>query len=90
MPTSKIKTVAPIMDGDEQSSFQNKHGQTNYKYEIVFEDGTAGEVNSTKEGTYTYSVGQEVEYKSSENEHALHGTRIYGVKKIKEGNYEYT
>lgn len=86
MPISRIKAVTPIIVDGEQESFDGRFG-TMYKFEIVFEDGTVGEINGKKEGEYTYAVGTEMEYTAKTDNRAIHETKI-SAKKPKKASYE--
>lgn len=62
MPKSKVQWMAPKLDQNGQhQTWQPPGGSLMYKFDVQLEDGTRGEVNSTKQNG-TFQVGAEVEY----------------------------
>lgn len=80
MGTSRIKTIqAEVRRGShEQNSYTSKFG-TMYTFACELEDGTKGQVSSTKPAPHSLKAGDEVEYTLTPND----DTRFLGKLKIK-------
>lgn len=78
MGISRIKSLSPEMRKGEQNSYKSQYG-TMFTFTCELEDGTKGQVSSTKPAPHALKAGDEVEYTLTPND----DTRFLGKLKIK-------